>query len=83
MYHLAKCSFISSKITFHNSYAAFQLQDVNLSVNALKNWTPPPVIYLREYTNTPSCPKEASPLQKETFVITPQVQKHFFFHVPK
>lgn len=69
--------------SFHNSYAVFQLRDINLSVDILKTWTPPPVIYLREYTNTPTGPKEALPLQKETFVITPQAQKHFFFHVPK
>lgn len=69
--------------SFHNSYAVFQLQDINLSANVLKNWTPLPVIYPSEYTNAPTGPKEASPLQKETFAITPQAQKHFFFHVPK
>lgn len=69
--------------SFHYSYAVLQLQDINLSVNVLKNWTPPPLIYLNEYTNTPTGPKEAPPLQKETFIITSQTQKHFFFCVPK
>lgn len=64
--------------SYHNSYVVLQLQDINSSVNVLKNWTPPPVIYLSEYTNTPTGSKEAPPLQKETFLITPQAQKHFF-----
>lgn len=69
--------------SFHNHYAVLHPQDINLSANVLKNWTPPPVIYLSEYTNMPTGLKEAPPLQNETLVITPQAQKHFFFHVPK
>lgn len=63
--------------SFYNSYAVFQLQEINLSANVLKNRILPPVIYLTAYANTPTGPKAAPPLQEKTFVITPPAETTF------